>query len=78
MPDNGMEQYDSWNRYRTCRNHSAVMPDSSDQRTAAVKNCVETDIEMQEIRKQLEKAEDKKTETQELFEKLKKFDVPIS
>lgn len=31
----------------------------------------ETDIEMQEIRKQLEKAEDKKTGTQELFEKLK-------
>ena len=43
-----------------------------------MKYCVETDIEMQEIRKQLEKAEDKKTETQELFEKLKKFHVPIS
>ena len=43
-----------------------------------MKNCVETDIEMQEIRKQLEKAEDKKTGTQELFEKMKKFDVPIS
>lgn len=53
----------------------------ADQIIGKLKKCAdviaETDLEMQKIRQQLEKEENAETDVETIFEKLKKFDVPI-
>ena len=54
---------------------------NSDEIIGRLKNCAdviaETDLEMQKIRQEMEKAQDSREDVETIFEKLKKFDVPI-